>query len=166
MNQAAKVVRLPSAKPQAPSNKHRLGKRAARAIRRQSLIAGTIGLVAVAITALSLHHLATGVELVTHSTTWEAWAMAVGIDIGFVATELGQIVIGEKLRKRIAVYLKATIFGTLAASAAMNVGAFASHADGWMLYPAVLMGLAIPALIYLFTRIGAGLYIDCHARSA
>jgi hypothetical protein len=33
--------------------------------------------------------------------------------------------------------------------------AFASHADGWMLYPAVLFGLAIPALIYLFTRSGA-----------
>jgi hypothetical protein len=164
MNQAAQIVRLPSAKPQAPAAKHRLGKRAARAIRRQLIIAGTIGVVAVAITALSLHHLATGVELVTHSTTWEAWSMAIGIDIGFIATELSQLVIGEKLRKRLAIYLKTTVFGTLAASAAMNVGAFAAHADGWMLYPAVLFGLAIPALIYLFTRIGAGLYIDCHSR--
>jgi hypothetical protein len=32
----------------------------------------------------------------------------------------------------------------------MNVGAFAAHADGWMLYPAMLFGLAIPALIYLW----------------
>jgi hypothetical protein len=103
--------------------------------------------------------------MVTGSSTWEAWAMAVGIDIGFVATELGQLVIGERLRKAISVYLKTTIFGTLAASAMMNVGAFAAHADGWMVGPAVLMGLAIPTLIYLFTRIGAALYIDCHTRS-
>jgi hypothetical protein len=41
----------------------------------------------------------------------------------------------------------------------------APHADGWMLYPAVLFGLAIPSLIYLFIRIGASLYIDCHAKS-
>jgi hypothetical protein len=47
----------------------------------------------------------------------------------------------------------------------MNVFAFASHADGWMLYPAVLFGLAIPRLIYLFITIGASLYIDCHAKS-
>ena len=71
--------------------------------------------------------------------------------------------IGERLRKQIVVYLKATIFGTLAASAAMNVGAFAGHA--WMIGPAVLFGLAIPTLIYLFTRIGAALWIDCHTRS-
>jgi hypothetical protein len=57
------------------------------------------------------------------------------------------------------------VLGTLAASAAMNVGAFAAHAGGWMLYPAVLFGLAVPALIYLFTRIGAALWIDCHTRS-
>ena len=88
-----------------------------------------------------------------------------GDRLGFIATELSQLVIGEKLRKQITLYLKATIFGTLSASAAMKLFAFASHADGWMLYPAVLFGLAIPRLIYLFITIGASLYIDCHAKS-
>jgi hypothetical protein len=137
----------------------------ARAMRRQLVIAGAIGSVAVALTGLSLHHLATGVELVTHSSTWEAWSMAIGIDIGFVASELAQLVINPKLQKQIAVYLRSTIFGTLAASAAMNVGASVMHATGWLVYPAIAFGLGIPVLIYLLSRISAALYIDVHARS-
>jgi hypothetical protein len=30
---------------------------------------------------------------------------------------------------------------------------------------AVTLGVAIPALIYALTRVGAALYIDCHARA-
>jgi hypothetical protein len=30
---------------------------------------------------------------------------------------------------------------------------------------AIALGLAIPALIYALARIGAALYIDCHARA-
>jgi hypothetical protein len=49
-------------------------------------------------------------------------------------------------------------------SAAMNVAAFTAQANGWLVYPGVLFGLAIPGLIYLTTRIAAAIYIDCHAR--
>jgi hypothetical protein len=165
MNQAAQVVRLPSTKPQAPSVKHRIGKRATRAIRRQSILAGAIGVVAMALTALSLNHLAHGVELVTSSSPWEAWAMAIGIDCGFIAVELSQITIGEKLRRKLAWYAKPAILGTLGTSAVMNAFAFASPTTGWMTYAAIALGIAIPGLIYTLTRIGAAMYIDCHARS-
>jgi hypothetical protein len=126
--------------------------------------AAAIGFVAVALTALSLSHLAGGVKLVTHSADWQAWAMAVGIDLGFVCTELSQIVIHERLRRRLAVYSRLVIFGTLGGSAATNAFAFAADAAGWMLWPAIALGLVIPVLIYALTRIGAAIYIDVHAR--
>ena len=51
-------------------------------------------------------------------------------------------------------------FGTLAISAAMNGFAFGSHAGGFLIYPAVGLGLAIPASVYALTRVAATLWID------
>ena len=45
------------------------------------------------------------------------------------------------------------------ASAAMNAFAFAADATGWMVYPAVMFGVAIPALIYSLTNITTELYL-------
>jgi hypothetical protein len=47
--------------------------------------------------------------------------MSVAIDIGFVATKFRTLVVGEKLRKKIATLSNLTIIGTLAGSAGMNV---------------------------------------------
>jgi len=33
-----------------------------------------------------------------------------------------------------------------------------------MITAAITLGVAIPALIYALTRVGAGLWIDCHVR--
>jgi hypothetical protein len=44
----------------------------------------------------------------------------------------------------------------------MNALAFTSQAEGWHVYPAAVLGLAIPALIYALTRVGAALYLDCN----
>jgi hypothetical protein len=51
------------------------------------------------LTALSLSHLAHGVEIVTGSSTWESWAMAAGVDCGFITLELSQLAIGDIVRK-------------------------------------------------------------------
>jgi hypothetical protein len=48
----------------------------------------------------------------------------------------------------------------LAISAAMNGFAFAAHAGGFLIYPAIGLGLAIPALIYALTKVAATLWID------
>ena len=124
-----------------------------------------IGGVAVTLTALSLNHLAQGAEIVTHTGGWQAWALAVVIDLGFIATELAQLMISDKLRRSIAHYTQPLIVGTMIGSAAMNAFAFASDASGWQLYAASVLGLAIPGVIYALTRIGAALYIDGHNRS-
>jgi len=138
-----------------------------RALRRQAGAAIGIGFVAATVTALSLHHLADGITIVTHASGWESWAMAIGIDLGFVPAELSSILATtDKVRKAIRKYSSPAIAGTLVGSAVMNGFAFAAPADGYVMMSAgVVLGCAIPALIYCLTRIGASLYIDCHARA-
>src|SRR5262245_26986191 len=68
-----------------------------RAKRRQTRAAAAVGSVAMVLTALSLHHLASGIELVTRAPTVEAWAMAIGIDLGFIALEGAQLCVGTPL---------------------------------------------------------------------
>ncbi|VTZ26208.1 conserved hypothetical protein [Methylocella tundrae] len=40
----------------------------------------------------------------------------------------------------------------------MNALSFSKHSQGLMIYPAICLGLAIPALIYCLTRTGAALW--------
>jgi hypothetical protein len=69
--------------------------------------------------------------------------------------------------KRAAVvrYAAPAIVTTLAISAAMNGFAFAARADGLLVYPAIGLGLAIPALIYALMKVAATLWIG-HADNA
>ncbi len=113
-----------------------------------------VGLVLV---ALSLAHLAEGVQLVTGSDPTGAWSMAAGIDLGFVALEVALLAAPIEIRPAVSKYASPAIVGTLATSAAMNAFAFASHAHGLMIYPAIALGCAVPALIYALTKTGAAL---------
>jgi hypothetical protein len=160
MSQAT-VVKLPSIpKNQAPRAKSR---RAVKTERRQAVTAFLVGGVAVALTALSLHDLAEGVQLVTHSATWQSYAMASGIDLGFISTELAMLTASDKERRSLAKFANPAIIGTLTGSAIMNAFAFAKDAEGLvMTAAAVALGVAIPALIYAFTRIGASRWASAH----
>src|SRR5215467_10775455 len=151
--------------PKAPAQSRR-GQRATRALRRQAGTAVGVGAVAVTLTTLSLSHLAHGITIVTSAEGWESWAMAIGIDLGFVALELSQLAAtNDKVRKQISRFTKPAIIGTLTGSAGMNAFAFAAQAVGAsMTAAAITLGVAIPALIYALTRVGAALYIDCHSR--
>ena len=153
------MTRAPALRPAAPVPKaqSRKDRRAGKALRRQ---AGTL-------TALSLSHLAHGIEIVTGCQPWEGWAMAVGIDLGFVALELSQLAVTDKVRRQVSRFARPAILGTLAGSAGMNAFAFAAQADNqYMLAAGIALGIAIPALIYALTRVGAALATDCHARGA
>jgi hypothetical protein len=135
-------------------------------LRRQQLTAGLVGGVAVALTALSLHDLAQGVQIVTHGSAWQSYAMASGVDLGFISTELVMLTASDKERKALAKFTTPAIIGTLCASAVMNAFAFAKDADGAMMTAAAIaMGVAIPALIYAFTRIGADRWISAHNKA-
>ena len=129
------------------------GERVARRWRRYHIVAASsVMVVALALLGLSLSHLASGVAIVTGSGERDGWLMAIGIDMGFVALELALLVAPAATRPAVARYASPAIIGTLATSAAMNAFAFASHADGLMIYPAIGLGFAVPALVYALTK--------------
>jgi hypothetical protein len=92
---------IPLKSPQKTPCQVRRSARMARALNRQAGTAIGVGTVAVTLTALSLSHLARGVEIITASSSSEAWAMAVGIDLGFIALELSQLAISDKVRRQV-----------------------------------------------------------------
>ncbi len=135
-----------------------------RKLSRQRTMAYAIGAVGLTLTGLSLAHLAEGVQHLTHSAPWHAWAMATGIDFGFVSLELGQLAVAtESLRRQVAKWCKPAIIGTLIASAVMNAYAFAAPAESTpIMVAACLLGFAIPAMIYVLSRVSVAMWIDAH----
>jgi len=111
--------------------------------------------VALALLGLSLSHLASGVAIVTACGEPDGWLMAIGIDMGFVALELALLVAPAAVRPAMGRYASPAIVRTLATSAAMNAFAFASHAQGLMIYQAIGLGFAVPALLYALSKTGA-----------
>ena len=139
-------------------------KRLTVASRRQALAGVGVGAVAASLTALSLSHLAHGVEVITHAPAWHCWSMAGGIDLGFIAAEISQLACSPKITKQVAKFARPAILGTLAGSAIMNALAFAVQATSIpAMCGAVVLGVAIPALIYALARIGAAIWLDTKA---
>jgi len=130
--------------------------------RRRSTVLAAAGvfLVALILLGLSLSHLANGIVMVTGSSDQDAWAMAAGIDLGFTALELALIVAPAAARPAVARYAGPAILGTIIVSAAMNSFAFAAHANGWLVWPAIALGLAVPALVYALIKAGAALFFQ------
>ncbi|WP_234053621.1 MULTISPECIES: hypothetical protein [unclassified Xanthobacter] len=125
-------------------------------LKRQHGAAAATGAVTMILVALSLSHLAHGIGLVTGAGSWERWAMAAGIDLGFVALEMSQLCAAtEAVRRSVARYAAPAIVGTLAISAALNALAFAAAAipGSPAMYAAAGLGIVVPALIYALSRI-------------
>jgi len=114
--------------------------------------------VALVLTGLSLSHLAEGTRLVTGCDAPSAFAMAMGIDLGFVTLEVSLLYAPNNIRDEVTFFAVPAIWGTMALSAAMNALSFSEHAQGWMIYPAVGLGLALPMLIHCLTRTGAAFW--------
>ncbi len=133
-------------------------KSTARAERQQRAATIGVGAVALTLTSLSLTHLTCGIERVTGDNGLASCAMAVGIDLGFVALEVAQVIkLPEATARAVRRFAHPAILGTMLASALLNAFGFAAHADGLMVYPAVALGCAIPALIYALTRVAVAL---------
>jgi hypothetical protein len=161
----AKVIKMPGRSKPAGKSFPRKSARFAKAMKRQAAAAIAVGGVAATLTALSLTHLAHGVQIVTNCPEWEGWAMGAVTDLGFVGLEIAQVVCAtEKVRTEIKQWAPKAVSGMLVGSAAANAFAFASGAVGWMVAPAVAAGLAIPAFLYALTRVGTAMYVDCHSK--
>lgn len=104
-----------------------------------------------------LSHPANGAAIVTCKAARDGWLMARGIDLGFVVLELAQLVAPFAVRPEVGRYAGPAILATLAVSTAMNAFAFAAHATGWLIFPAMAIGLAVPAFVYAPTKVGAAL---------
>lgn len=147
-----KKTRAPRVRQQSASYRRRL--------KRQRYAAAAVAIVGMVLTGLSLSHLAHGIALVTNAPQWEAWAMAIGIDLGFIALELAQLCAATPaIRRNVEQFTRPAILGTLAASAGMNGMAFGYAAQGNMIYFAAAIGVAIPALIYALSRVTFGLAV-------
>lgn len=133
-----------------------------RKLARQRYTAYATAAVALVLMGLSLSHLAEGIGALTHSDPKHAWAMAVGIDLGFIALEIGQLcTMTETVRRSIMTWAGPAIIGTLIVSACMNAYAFASVAVGWpVISAACVLGVSIPMLIYVLTRVSVALWVD------
>jgi len=156
MTQAA-IISI--AKPAKALPKRRTTNKATKQAHHQLLAGVAVGAVALTLTGLSLTHLAHGIEIVTSAPSWEAWSMAVGIDCGFVVLEVAQLAVTEKLAREIRKYAAPTIMGTLIGSALLNAFAFGAAATGYIVVPAVALGLAIPAMIYSLTTVATKMYL-------
>jgi hypothetical protein len=93
--------------------------------------------------------------MVTGSEMIQAWAMAIGIEAGYVSLELAMLLAPEHLRARVARFAYPAIVGTLSGSAVLNAMSFTVHAEGANTYLAIMLGVAIPALVYALSRTGA-----------
>ena len=149
------VVRLAKPTKKIAASAPKLDKKTAR---NQRVAMCGIGGVALTLVGLSLTHLTCGIEQVTGGSTLESAAMAVGVDLGFVALEVAQIIkLPAETARQVAKFAKPAIIGTILASMGLNAFGFACHASGLMVYPAVALGCAIPALIYALTRVAVAL---------
>lgn len=162
----ANVARFPKTPARKPATRTH-SRHFNRKMQRQGRATKLVGAVAATLVGLSLSHLAHGIELVTSCPTWEGWAMAVGIDLGFISLEAAALTAStDRLRRQVERFTRPTIAATIAGSSAMNAYAFAAQAPAdWRAWAAMGIGAAIPALIYALSRVGAAMYMDGHSKA-
>lgn len=99
------------------------------------------------ILAVSIDHLAFGIQLATKIELWEAWAMAIAIDAGMIAGEYAALV--DKPTK----YTRYSVILGLILSGIFNCLAFTIHAPT-MLYLSigVVLGVLVPTSLYALTQ--------------
>ena len=97
-----------------------------RRMQRQRYCSYGTGTISLILTILSLSHLASGIQLLTHADLWHAWAMAIGIDLSFIGLELTPLcAVTPALRASVTRFCLPAVKATLATSALMNAYAFA-----------------------------------------
>lgn len=128
------------------------------AMKRQTMAAAAVAVVGATLLTLSLTHMAEGVRLLTGAPVWEAVCMAIGVDAAFVSLEVGMLAAAtDKVRREIGTACRVTITLTMLGSGALNSLAFTSAATGWLVWPAALLGAAIPGLTYVLSRVAFAL---------
>lgn len=103
--------------------------------------------VLILVLAVSIDHLAYGIQLSTGIELWESWAMAIAIDAGMIAGEYAALV--DKPTR----YTRFSVILGLLLSGIFNCLAFTFHAKS-LLYIAigVTLGILVPTSLYALTQ--------------
>jgi hypothetical protein len=107
--------------------------------------------------AVSLTHLSDGVTQLTAIPSWQAWAMAVGIDCMLISVALAQLTSPPDVKRDIAIVARCMEAGTLIMSAGLNALAFTGGALDAAHWAQVAFGCFVPAAIsgatYILARL-------------
>ena len=128
-----------------------------------------LGAVVTIMLGVSLEHLASGIREITHSTAWSAWALAIAIDVGMVASEVALIVLATFPNIRVAGYAHRYVVSTIVISMALNVWAFWPPSNDMAVIGmalAVILGAGIPLGVYPLTRVAGRIWLATADRIA
>jgi hypothetical protein len=130
-----------------------------RRIKLQHSAAVLIGLIAAAMTTVSLSHIAGGVESLTHAAVpgWQAWMVSLGLDANYIAMEMAGVVAAmQHVRDRLHRLTRLGIPAVMGFSMALNALEFAAGAtNAYELAAGIAMGVILPALVFLTFRVAA-----------
>jgi lipopolysaccharide export LptBFGC system permease protein LptF len=139
----------------------------ARATRTQRNTAYAMISVAMVALAISLTDISSGVMIITNTgvPTWQAWALAIVFELGYVFLDLGTLACGDdKTRKTVSKIARPMSYGLMLGSAAINALVFAHGATSYTSMGAsVLLGFTITAMVFTLTKVGAEMLIRCRA---
>lgn len=116
-----------------------------------------LGSVAAGLVFLSVYHLTCAVSTLTGSPLVLAVLLAVGIDLGLVASEVADMISEDKAVQR---WSRCYMAMATVLSMLLNSYEFAAHApDHWFSKAlSVSFGLALPVMIYVLARQADGLW--------
>lgn len=104
-------------------------------------------LILILILAVSIDHLAFGIQLATGIAVWESWAIAIAIDAGMIASEYAALV--DKPTK----YTRYSVVLGLILSGIFNCLAFTINAQSTIyISVGVILGVLVPTSLYALTQ--------------
>jgi hypothetical protein len=137
--------------------RHSVSARMLRRLKLQHGVAGVIGLIAAAMTTVSLSHIAGGIAVITHGAVpdWQAWGCAIGLDANYIAMEMAGVVAAmQHVRDRLRRLTRYGIPAVMAFSMSLNALEFAAGTtNSWELAAGIAMGVILPALVFLTFRV-------------
>lgn len=139
----------------------------ARANRTQRNTAYAMIAVAMIALAISLTDISSGVQIITNTgvPVWQAWALAIVFELGYVFLDLGTLACGDdKTRKTVSKLARPMSYGLMLGSAAINALVFAHGATGYASMAAsIILGFTVTAMVFTLTKVGAEMLIRCRA---
>ena len=124
--------------------------------RPQQKLALAVGGVGAFVLLLSVWECTSALNKLTGMPLFLASLLACGIDFGMVVSEMAAVV-GEK-GKDSHKWAERYIALAVGLSVVLNAAAAASHATGWLVAAAVLVGGMVPVLVYIAGRTAGSLW--------